>query len=120
MRFDFAVVIADVRGTSVSTVTVGTSVIKDGTVAGPLVLIRREVDVLPLVAEGLDDADIAVKLSLSLRTVQEHLKHLRRKAGAETRAKVITRPFAAGVLLPGTLPPRWSGAFCLYVPPGGA
>lgn len=79
----------------------------------------REVEVLRLVAEGLDDADIAAKLTISVRTVQEHLKHLRRKTGAETRAGAITRAFASGVLLPGRLPPPWSGTFCLYVPADG-
>lgn len=79
-------------------------------------LTRREIDVLLLVGAGLEDSAIATKLSVSVTTIQAHMKHMRHKAGARDRAGVITRCYAAGVLLPGSLPPQWSGTYCLRLP----
>jgi DNA-binding NarL/FixJ family response regulator len=52
----------------------------------PVGLTYREVDVLRLVAAGLADADVAEHLSLSVRTVNAHLRSIYRKAGVHSRA----------------------------------
>src|ERR1700722_18287694 len=81
--------------------------------AGSIHLTKREVDVLLLVAEGLEDSGIAHRLGVSVATVQTHVKNMRRKAGTGSRAGLVSRCYAARVLLPGYFPPRWSGTVCL-------
>jgi DNA-binding CsgD family transcriptional regulator len=49
-------------------------------------LTAREVDVLRLVAVGLSDAEVAERLSLSVRTVNAHLRSVYRKLGVSSRA----------------------------------
>jgi DNA-binding CsgD family transcriptional regulator len=76
-------------------------------------LTARELEVLTLIAAGLVDAEIAVKLDVSVGTVQTHVKHMRRKAGARAKAGLIAQCYATGILLPGDMPPLWSGTYCL-------
>jgi DNA-binding NarL/FixJ family response regulator len=42
--------------------------------------------VLRLVAVGLSDAEVAERLSVSIRTVSAHLRSIYRKAGVHSRA----------------------------------
>jgi non-specific serine/threonine protein kinase len=55
--------------------------------ARPL-LSSREREVARMVAGGLTDKEIALRLSLSRRTVEVHLAHVRRKLGLRNRAEV--------------------------------
>ncbi len=48
----------------------------------------REMDVLQLVAAGLGNRDIATRLYLSPRTVENHVAHLLAKTGASSRAEL--------------------------------
>jgi DNA-binding CsgD family transcriptional regulator len=52
----------------------------------PAGLSEREVEVLHLVAEGLTDAQVADRLSLSPRTVSQHLRSVYNKLGVNSRA----------------------------------
>src|SRR5439155_2729574 len=52
-----------------------------------LPLTRREREILGLVAAGKTNADIALLLAISSRTVQKHLEHVFRKLGVETRRR---------------------------------
>jgi DNA-binding NarL/FixJ family response regulator len=52
----------------------------------PAGLSAREVEVLRLVAEGLTDAQVAERLYLSTRTVNQHLRSIYNKLGVSTRA----------------------------------
>jgi DNA-binding NarL/FixJ family response regulator len=54
--------------------------------ARPAGLSEREVEVLHLVAEGLTDAQVADRLSLSPRTVSQHLRSVYNKLGVNSRA----------------------------------
>ena len=52
-------------------------------------LTPREQDLLMLVAEGLDNAQIAARLAISEKTVRNHLTSVYAKLGVETRAQAI-------------------------------
>ena len=55
----------------------------------PASLTRRENDLLTLLAEGLDNAQIAVRLGISEKTVRNHLTSVYGKLGVGTRAQAI-------------------------------
>lgn len=76
-------------------------------------LTRREVDVLLLMAADHEDTEIARRLGVSVGTVHTHMKSMRYKAGARHRSGLLMRCYAVGVLLPGQVPPEWSGKTCL-------
>jgi pimeloyl-ACP methyl ester carboxylesterase/DNA-binding CsgD family transcriptional regulator len=61
----------------------------------------REREVLDLIARGLDNAQIAVQLSLSTKTVRNHINSIFGKLGTPNRAQAIVRAREAGL---GTLP----------------
>lgn len=77
-------------------------------------LTGREIEVLLLVATGLCSGEIARRLRISPRTVDDHLSVMRQRAGAADRCELIARCYAAEILLPGW-PPRWSGRRCLQI-----
>jgi len=52
-------------------------------------LTPREADVMKWVACGKTDADIAVLLAISPRTVHKHLEHIYEKLGVETRTAAV-------------------------------
>jgi DNA-binding CsgD family transcriptional regulator len=58
-------------------------------------LTQREREVLAFVAGGKTNADIAVLLAISARTVQKHLEHVFQKLGVETRTAAAMRAIAA-------------------------
>lgn len=76
-------------------------------------LTDREVEVLLLAAAGLRNAQIARSLGISVRTVDWHLMSMLRRIGAESRAGLISRCWAAGMFVPGAWPPTWSSKRCL-------
>ena len=55
----------------------------------PADLTDREIDVLRLVAEGLNNSDIAARLVLSPRTVHAHLRSIFAKLGVTTRTAAV-------------------------------
>jgi pimeloyl-ACP methyl ester carboxylesterase/DNA-binding CsgD family transcriptional regulator len=66
-----------------------------------LELTAREREVLDLIARGLDNAQIAVSLSLSAKTVRNHINSIFGKLGTPNRAQAIVRAREAGLGLPG-------------------
>jgi DNA-binding NarL/FixJ family response regulator len=60
-------------------------------------LTSRETEVLKLLYEGLSSGDIALKLKISSRTVEQHRNNLRKKLGAKNTAELIRKalPFVS-------------------------
>jgi non-specific serine/threonine protein kinase len=60
-------------------------------------LTRREAEVAALVARGLTNRDIAVRLFLSVRTVEVHVDHILTKLGFHTRTQLAAWAYEAGL-----------------------
>jgi len=75
------------------------------TTANPRGASRREIEVLALVGARLSNADIAGRLHLSVRTVENHVSSLLRKYGVADRRALaeVAAQVAAGVPEPGRL-----------------
>lgn len=67
------------------------------TKAGFMELTGREHEVLDLIARGLDNAQIADRLSLSAKTVRNHINSIFGKLGTPNRARAIVRAREAGL-----------------------
>jgi DNA-binding NarL/FixJ family response regulator len=61
-------------------------------------LTARQLDVLRLVAEGLGDKEIAVRLVLSEHTVHRHLANIYTRLGCPTRAAAVALAARLGLL----------------------
>ena len=61
-------------------------------------LSEREVDVLRLLARGLTNYGIAVRLHLTVNTVKTHVRHILRKLDAPDRAAAVAKAAALGLL----------------------
>jgi DNA-binding CsgD family transcriptional regulator len=57
----------------------------------PLGLSSRESEVLGWLAEGKTNAEIAIIVGASVRTIDKHLEHVFRKLGVETRTAAVAR-----------------------------
>lgn len=60
-------------------------------------LSAREIEVLRLVAEGLTDAQVAVQLTISPRTVQRHLSSIYSKLHVTSRTAAARIAVAQGL-----------------------
>ncbi|WP_425554577.1 response regulator transcription factor [Kribbella sancticallisti] len=76
-------------------------------------LTEREVDVLVLAATGLPNPAIGRLLHLSADTVAHHLTSMFRRTDAQSRAELVARAYAVGILETSCWPPRCSGRRCL-------
>ena len=65
-------------------------------------LTRREQQVLVLVADGLSNAEIGDRLTISLPTVKTHVSRLLAKLHARDRAQLVIRAYQGGLVGPGT------------------
>ena len=62
-------------------------------------LTKREREVLELLAEGLSNRSIAVKLEISEHTVKYHVNSILRKLGAQSRTEAVVRATRSGLIL---------------------
>jgi DNA-binding NarL/FixJ family response regulator len=60
-------------------------------------LTGRERDILDLIAQGLDNAQIAARLERSEKTVRNHITHVFDKIQVESRAQAIVLARDAGL-----------------------
>lgn len=51
----------------------------------------RECEVMDRVAEGMDNAEIALRLDVSVKTVKNHITSIFAKLGVRTRAQAVAR-----------------------------
>jgi LuxR family maltose regulon positive regulatory protein len=61
-------------------------------------LSSRELEVLPLIAKGLTNQEIAARLYLSLHTVKAHARTIYAKLGVSSRTQAVARGRALGLL----------------------
>jgi pimeloyl-ACP methyl ester carboxylesterase/DNA-binding CsgD family transcriptional regulator len=64
----------------------------------PVALTAREIEVLRLVAEGLNDSGIAQRLVLSSHTVHRHVANIRTRLGAPSRAAAAAYATRLGLI----------------------
>jgi len=73
---------------------------RPGTRANPANLTLRELEILPLLVDGLQNGEIADQLFLSVKTVGHHVSSILNKLGVRRRADVAEAAERFGILLP--------------------
>jgi DNA-binding NarL/FixJ family response regulator len=61
-------------------------------------LTTRELEILRLLAKGMEASEIATELSISQKTVAKHLEHVLSKLDVHTRAQAVALAYREGLL----------------------
>jgi len=61
-------------------------------------LTNRQIDVLHLLQDGLQNTEIAEKLFISVKTVDHHISSILSKLGTNTRTKAVSEAKRLGIL----------------------
>ncbi|MNG27472.1 Oxygen regulatory protein NreC [compost metagenome] len=59
---------------------------------------KREIDIIKLIAEGLDNTKIADTLFISVNTVKQHRKNILKKSNSKNTAQLIRKSTLQGLL----------------------
>jgi DNA-binding NarL/FixJ family response regulator len=118
LQFAVECVLAGERWVSSSLVTRLTQ----GRAAGPAsrTLTTRQVELLQLLQQGLDNQSIAHRLGLSVKTVENHLTRLYRQIGVQSRLEALSYLQQHAELAGPPLPPPPPASVADAGPPGGA
>lgn len=76
-------------------------------------LTDRQAEVLRLAAAGLPASQIAQRLSITRRTVEDHLHAMRQRTNTHSGVELVALAFTTGVLVPGSWPPSLSDQRCM-------
>jgi DNA-binding CsgD family transcriptional regulator/tetratricopeptide (TPR) repeat protein len=69
------------------------------TLANPRGLTNRQLEVLRLIVDGLDNTEIARELYVSKKTVEHHVSAIYSKLGVDSRTKAVNAALAVGVVV---------------------
>jgi len=61
-------------------------------------LTRREIQVLEMVRDGMSNADVALKLTLSVMTAKNHMQNIRGKLKVRTRGQAVAEAIRLGLI----------------------
>ncbi len=76
---------------------------RDGAAAPRAILSDREKDALTLFARGFANKEVAVKMGVSVKTVETYRTRLTTKLGFKSRAELVKYAFEAGLVTPASL-----------------
>ena len=76
------------------------------TLANPLGLTGRQMEVLELLAQGMRNAEIAERLFLSPLTIKTHVARILDKLNLRDRIQAVVLAYETGIVHPGSKQPR--------------
>jgi DNA-binding NarL/FixJ family response regulator len=71
---------------------------RTSSLANPVGLTSRQVEVLHLIADGLTNAELAARLYLSAKTVDHHVSAILAKLGVANRREAVRRGRVLGII----------------------
>jgi len=80
----------------------------------------RQAEVLQMAGQGLSCKQIARRLGISARTVEDHFSAMRKSTGARSQSELVAYGAAAGLVMPGpAVPEPFSGTAATHTRSGG-